>query len=351
MEYFFYAAKAWLEIRKFDKYVAKSYKNGGYVKICFDDSNYADFTDILDLQSYAAHYEDFTVFGRDGFIYCLTLNGAVKKGAYQKSLVKLSRKSQKSQLKRFIELSGIKEQVLKKYPSDKIVKTGRGIRGYNKYLYINCSRDYIIPFRLKCAQKKNQPLVVYLGGGGTVGCDNNKLLHEFIYYTSGKCVEKRDCNILLPQATGGGSFETESRKLFAKNTADLIRELLETHDIDRNRVYVYGSSLGGGCVWNILLDSPELFACALEAMGCYFGYESLDEHKFKELAEIPIWMAHSSDDAVVEIDSDDYFYDKLKAYGADVKYSRWDKFGHKMSYKFYRQEPWVDWMFSHNKER
>ena len=94
-----------------------------------------------------------------------------------------------------------------------------------------------------------------------------------------------------------------------------------------------------------------MFACALEAMGCYFGYESLDEHTFKELAEIPIWMTHASDDVVVEIASDDYFYAKLKEYGADVKYSRWDKYGHKMSYKFYRQEPWLEWMFSHNKEK
>ena len=43
-----------------------------------------------------------------------------------------------------------------------------------------------MPFRFKKAKKENQPLVVYLGGGGTVGCDNNKLLHEFLCYAKGK---------------------------------------------------------------------------------------------------------------------------------------------------------------------
>ena len=53
-------------------------------------------------------------------------------------------------------------------------------------------------------------------------CDNNKLLHEFLCYAKGKSVNKFDCNVLLPQITGGGSFETECRKIFACNTAELI---------------------------------------------------------------------------------------------------------------------------------
>lgn len=48
---------------------------------------------------------------------------------------------------------------------------------------------------------------------------------------------------------------------------------------------------------------------------------------------------------ISSIDSDDYFYDKLKALGANVKYTRWNKYGHSMSAKFYRKEPWVEWIF------
>ncbi len=351
MEYFFYATKAWCKLDRLNKYIVNSYKNGMVAEIHFDDSVYNDFANNLGLQEFIDHNEEISAFGKDGFIYSLTLSGTVRKREYQSNFPKLICKSQYENFKRFNKVFQFKEQALKKYASHKIINKGLGIYGFNKYLYINKDHDYVMPFRFKKAKKENQPLVVYLGGGGTVGCDNNKLLHEFLCYAKGKSVNKFDCNVLLPQITGGGSFETECRKIFACNTAELIRELLKDYDIDSDRVYVYGTSLGGGCVWNILLDSPDLFACALEAMGCYFGYESLDENKFKEIAEIPIWMTHASDDVAVEIASDDYFYAKLKEYGADVKYSRWDKYGHKMSYKFYRQEPWLEWMFSHNKEK
>lgn len=351
MEYFFYATKAWCKLDKLNKYIVNSYKNGIVAEICFDDSEYNDFADNLGLQEFIDHNEELIAFGKDGFIYSLTLNGTVRKREYQKNFPELICKSQYENFKKFNKTSKFKEKALEKYSSYKIINKGVGIRGFNKYLYINKNHDYVIPFRLKKAKKENQPLVVYLGGGGTVGCDNHKNLHEFLCYAKGKSVNKFDCNILLPQIIGSSSFESEGRKIFTHNTVELIREILMNYDIDSNRVYVYGTSLGGGCVWNILLDSPDLFACALEAMGCYFGYKSLDEHKFKELSEIPIWMAHSIDDAVVEIASDDYFYDKLKEHNADVKYSRWDKYGHKMSYKFYRQEPWIEWMFSHKREK
>lgn len=87
-----------------------------------------------------------------------------------------------------------------------------------------------------------------------------------------------------------------------------------------------------------------MFAGAVEAMGCYYGYDLLTDDVLKKLSEIPIWLAHASDDTVVLIASDDYFYDKLKSLGADVKYTRWDKYGHGMSYRFYRQEPWSEWL-------
>lgn len=80
-------------------------------------------------------------------------------------------------------------------------------------------------------------------------------------------------------------------------------------------------------------------------MGLDRDYEKYD---IGRLVKTPIWAAHSSDDTNVKIDSDDYYAAELEKLGADIKYTRWDKYGHTMSGKFYRTENWAEWCLSKN---
>ncbi len=76
------------------------------------------------------------------------------------------------------------------------------------------------------------------------------------------------------------------------------------------------------------------------------AFANCKEYDFELLKNMPIWIAHSSDDKTVEIDSADECYNQLEKVSAPVKYTRWDEFGHGMSGRFYRTEPWVEWMFN-----
>ena len=71
-----------------------------------------------------------------------------------------------------------------------------------------------------------------------------------------------------------------------------------------------------------------------------------EKYDIGRLVKTPIWAAHSSDDTNVKIDSDDYYAAELKKLGADIKYTRWDKYGHTMSGKFYRTKNWAEWCLS-----
>ena len=79
MEYFFYATKAWCKLDRLNKYIVNSYKNGMVAEIHFDDSVYNDFANNLGLQEFIDHNEEISAFGKDGFIYSLTLSGTVRK--------------------------------------------------------------------------------------------------------------------------------------------------------------------------------------------------------------------------------------------------------------------------------
>ena len=352
MEYFFYANRSWSETEQLEPFIVKRYMNGNVYKVAFNDESYDDFAKAFNLPDIIEKFGKMPAFGTDGYNYDITLNGAIKEDKYSRKYSNLIFWAQYNMYKSYLSDNQFKEKVLNNAKRGKVERASIGMLGFNKYLYINADTSFIMPYRFKKAKKKNQPLIVYLAGAGAIGHDNFRQFWEFLFYAGGNRVMKRHCNILIPQSTRcwiDGDSENTIRNRYTDNCALLIKQLLQENDIDGKRVYIFGTSFGAGCVWNALLNSPDLYAAAVEAMGEHYHYKALTDAEFEAITNIPIWMTHSSDDTVVKIDSDDYFYDKLKSLGANVKYTRWDKYGHAMSAKFYKKEPWVEWIFHQSK--
>lgn len=347
MEYQFYTVEN--SLCSFDcvkDYITQYYgtKKFPVAEISFNDDNYEDLLNILNKE---IHIEELTILGSDGYLYNITYNGVQKlhkaeglsKNKIIKNQIKFAKKRQSD-----IDYS---QKIFSSYESDKIHKTGCGIFGYNKYVFPCKTYNRSIPFRFRKAKESNQPLVIYFGGGGTIGHNN---FHSFFeQFTIGKSIEllKTDCNILVPQSVRGKYVsEEEARENYIESCTELLDKLIDNFDMDKSRIYIYGASLGGGCVWNMLVNHSDMIAAAVETMGRYFGYKEFDEIDFKNIAKVPIWMAHSSNDNVVGIESDDKFYAELKKCGCNIKYTRPDKFGHKLAGRFFGKEPWVEWMLS-----
>lgn len=190
-------------------------------------------------------------------------------------------------------------------------------------------------------------MIVYFGGAGTIGYDNFKQFFEHL--TLGKTLQllKADCNILVPQFVRDKYInESYCREIYTEAVIDLIKELQFENKIDLNKIYIYGCSFGGGIVWNMLVNHSDMITGAIELMGEYHGFKSIDEIDFESIAKVPIWMAHSTDDRVVSIDSDDRFYQKLKEQNANVKYTRPNKHGHKLAGAFLRKQNWIKWLLN-----
>lgn len=80
-------------------------------------------------------------------------------------------------------------------------------------------------------------------------------------------------------------------------------------------------------------------------MGMLINRDEKISKLVSEYNGLPIWIAHSSDDSNVKIDSDDELYALLAKKNNDIKYTRWEKYGHKMAGHFYQKEPFIKWMF------
>lgn len=323
-------------------------KNGiEIIKLSFDDCNFSEFLEKSEIGKHFTEKDScIIVLGEDEYLYRLSLDG-FKKIENSKGKITLEKyiKNTYKFTKFLMKSENYRQRIFKKYNTNKIHKIGNGFAKYNKYIYIAQTSNTVIPCRFRKAHKENQPLIVYFGGAGTIGYDNFKQFFEHL--TLGKTLQllRADCNILVPQFVRDKYInESYCREIYTEAVFDLIKELQNKNKIDSNKIYIYGCSFGGGIVWNMLVNHSDMIAGAIELMGEYHGFKPINEIDFESIAKTPIWMAHSTDDCVVSIDSDDKFYQKLKEQNANVKYTRPDKYGHKLAGVFLRKKRWTEWL-------
>lgn len=244
---------------------------------------------------------------------------------------------------------------LNSYDKTAVIKQGISLGAFKSYHFIDKENKLAYSFRLKkCKGKEKRPLVIFFCGAGSVGLDNMKPFIECIPML-GK-LNKQKCNLLIPQPLTNINYNKSYEDFNSKFDAyiasinNLVSELINRENIDTNRIYAFGTSLGGCCTWRLIYNYPDLCACAVPVVGRFdLKIEGSPYTDFERIVHLPIWAAHSADDKIVGVEYDDFAVSKLKALGADIRYTRWDKYGHGMAGRFYLREDWCGWMFSQSK--
>lgn len=246
---------------------------------------------------------------------------------------------------------------LSHYNKTAVIKTGIDLGAYKSHSFVDKENRIAYSFRFKgCRGKEKQPLVIFFCGAGSVGLDNFKPFFESIPMLAK--LKKHNCNILIPQPLTSINYNKNYEDFNSKfdtyiaSVHHLVDILMQTENIDANRVYAFGTSLGGCCTWRLVYNYPELCACAVPVVGRFdLKIEGSPYTDFQRIARLPMWVAHSSDDKVVGVEFDDFAVEKLNGLGANIKYTRWDKYGHGMAGRFYHKEDWCSWMFMQSKKR
>ena len=168
-------------------------------------------------------------------------------------------------------------------------------------------------------KSKKYPLVLVFHGSGAVG--NNNTSQMGILSRMWLLPENRDnypAYILSPQFPVRSSNyrldETRNVKVSESNEyLDLVLKSIDSlvvnENIDPNRIYVLGFSMGGATTSNAISRRPDLFAAAINISGI----SQFD--KINRLTKMPIWIVHGSLDTDNFPQSNFTFYDELKSKG------------------------------------
>lgn len=169
----------------------------------------------------------------------------------------------------------------KQYPDSQV-------DGYNMYVPNSCTSG-----------SEACPLIVFLQGGLGVG---GKVEAIFNWELPKELKEARDPDSALGQLKlntfvyvmphiSSGEFYNNVEAIQA-----ILDEVIETYNIDEQRVYLTGLSRGGHGTWGLASKIPERFAAIAPIAGAAYGV-----YDYEPLARLPIWVAHNTNDRAVDI--------------------------------------------------
>ena len=196
---------------------------------------------------------------------------------------------------------------------------------------------WIFPFVSYIPTEKTDslPLIIQLHGAGEWG-DGGESLSLVDFHGFSKVVAHKDfpCMFVMPQCPVNSFWAARVESIIA-----FIDQLTKEYDIDTNKIYLTGLSMGGYGTWYTAMARPDLFAAIAPVCGGGMAWNAA-------VLRMPIWAFHGACDTVVSPTESDKMVEALRAAGADVKYSRVDGVGHDVWNCAYKEEL-IDWMLSH----
>lgn len=191
----------------------------------------------------------------------------------------------------------------------------------------------------KLETKNPKPLIIFLHGSGERGSDIEKVkVHGPFKYLKNNTLE---AFVLAPQCPENTYWESES-------LYQLIQKICkENTNIDTNRIYLTGLSMGAWGAWNLVFAHPEMFAAFVPIAGFVDRVPMVENCKIKH---IPTYIFHGLLDDVVTVNYAIEIYKKLKPCSLNIELTIFDDANHDSWSRVYDDSKIYEWMFQQIKK-
>jgi predicted peptidase len=179
------------------------------------------------------------------------------------------------------------------------------------------------------------PLLLFLHGSGERGADVSLVAR----HGPPKIVAERPdlpFIVVSPQADAERSWSTWA--LHA-----VLEDVAERYEVDADRVYLTGMSMGGFGAWDLAMEFPDRFAAL--APVCAHGNPS----GVCALRHVPVWAFHGARDDVVSLAGAQQLVDRLRACGGDVRFTVYPETGHDAWTETYANPALYEWLLGHHR--
>lgn len=182
------------------------------------------------------------------------------------------------------------------------------------------------------------PLVIYIHGAGSRG---NTLSEMAPVGPIGEIQKGRKINavIVAPQCHCDTWFELYDVLL------EFIDSMRSAENVDKSRVYLCGSSMGGYTCWQLAMSRPDWFAALVPVCGggMYWNAE--------RLKNLPIWAFHGALDRTVLPEETLHMVRAVNLKGGNAKITVFPHAAHNSWEDAFSLDELWDWMFAQKNDR
>lgn len=217
--------------------------------------------------------------------------------------------------------------------------------GEEHHYQVYVPRDY--------TRDKPWPVILFLHGAGERGTDGLLQTEIGLGAALRRFPDRYPAIVVFPQAPPDSQWVGSSAELAMSTLAATLKEF----NVDPDRVYLTGLSMGGHGCWNLAYLYSERFAALVPICGWVAPSAKrpevilavADGPPYDELARtlqsLPIWIFHGADDPVVPVEESRRMAEALQAIGAAVTYSELPGVGHGSWDAAYQSVELPIWLF------
>ena len=206
------------------------------------------------------------------------------------------------------------------------------------------------------AKEKKYPLVIFLHGMGERGDDNKtQLTHGSQMFLNPANQEKYPAYVLFPQCpeTAFWAYARPTLNMKAEDkmppifqaVKEMIDKYLAYPDIDTQRVYIMGLSMGGMATFDMVARFPEIFAAAVPICG------AVDPSRLAATKGVNFRIFHGDADRVVPVICSRMAYKALREADVDVEYYEFPGCDHASWNPAFNRPDFMEWLFKQKKAK
>jgi predicted peptidase len=182
---------------------------------------------------------------------------------------------------------------------------------------------------------KTYPLILFLHGHGESGTDGRRPVEVGL----GPAIRQRERTFpflaLFPQSQ---KFSWQATSDDSRRALAILAEVMNQYQVDPQRVYLTGLSMGGFGTWSLAARYPKRWAALVPVCG---GGNPQHAAKIKD---IPCWCFHGAADTVVPVTRSREMIQALQAEGGAPRYTEYPGVGHDSWTNAYGTAELYEWL-------
>lgn len=197
--------------------------------------------------------------------------------------------------------------------------------------------------------QKEWPLIVFLHGSGDDDNDSafviGQGLPEVLYQN-----EQPDdfpFIVISPQSLPGNTWWAGDMPVLINA---LIDDVIENYQVDTDRIYLTGLSMGGYGSWILATAYPDKFAAVVSVSGSGYRVPDPNLETLCTLKDIPFWAIHGDADRISQPAANEFYADTLKiSCDGDITWTLYEGEGHMSTFRrAYRDPALYEWLLAHS---